>query len=191
MFFTSSFPLESVFSKQNGSREGRNSLLISHTRLLEVMKSLVTCKPKSLHVTSVKWSRSAIVSLLSLSLQVHAFPFLILTAPSSRSSSGTDGIGAVWHQQPPQVLGPAHQSDAAQNQQDQQGEGGRGRRMMRSSPDDAKSSSGAIPISMSSDFHFPSCLCPMQKNTKNRKPFILCSPSVSASLSMHTCVHNE
>lgn len=37
------------------------------------------------------------------------------------SSSGTDWISAMWYQQPAQVHRPAHQSDAPQNQQNQQG----------------------------------------------------------------------
>ena len=68
--------------------------------------------------------------------------------PFSRSSTGTDRIGAMWHQQPAQVHGPAHQSDPAQNQQDQQGEA-EGMEIMRSSPDNAKSSRDAVPISIS------------------------------------------
>ena len=72
----------------------------------------------------------------------------IFLLPSSRSSTGTDRIGAVWHQQPAQVLGPAHQSDPAQNQQDHQGEA-EGLEVMRSSPDDARSSRNAVPISIS------------------------------------------
>lgn len=42
-------------------------------------------------------------------------------SPSLSSSARQDRVGAVWHKQPPQVHRPAHQPDATQNQQNQQG----------------------------------------------------------------------
>lgn len=43
------------------------------------------------------------------------------SSPSLSASARQDRVGAVWHKQPPQVHRPAHQPDAAQNQQNQQG----------------------------------------------------------------------
>lgn len=43
------------------------------------------------------------------------------SSPSLSSSARQDRVGAMWHKQPPQVHRPAHQPDAAQNQQNQQG----------------------------------------------------------------------
>lgn len=66
------------------------------------------------------FSKAVLWALFHFSLP-HCFIVPLRLLLCSRSS-GSDWISAMWHQQPAQVHRPAHQSDAPQNQQNQQGE---------------------------------------------------------------------